>query len=209
MGRLPVDEMKLPLMSRLKRNSSDNFISQHIINGLLTELVSGVGTSDRCKDYTNFRNLKSYRLVNVPKHDNATTFYKLARCQDSMWVDSLLKILSGNSKEKKNAAEWLTTYFGKQYKEEMSAVTETMSFGVNKNMPSVYLHTMSTAIHVNMSQQRDIKSHNHDFFGCRMFEVEKDLKAKVTKKVIEPVHSTLDCVKPVSTEQEHSPEPEK
>jgi hypothetical protein len=106
-GRLQVDEVKLPLMCKLKRNSSDNFIIQHIIDGLLTELVYVVGTSDRCRDYTNCRNINSYRLVNVPKHDNATTFYKLARREDSVWVESLLEILSSNSKEKKDTAKWL------------------------------------------------------------------------------------------------------
>jgi hypothetical protein len=97
MGRLPVDEVKIPVLSKHKRNSSYNFTSQHIIHGLLTELVSVVGTSDRSVDCTNCRNSKSYRLVNVPKHDNAIIFYKLARRQDSMWVESLLEILSGNS----------------------------------------------------------------------------------------------------------------
>jgi hypothetical protein len=60
--------------------------------------------------------------VNVPTHDNATTFYKLARRQVNMWVESLLEFLSGNSKEKKYAAAWLATYLGKQYKEEISVV---------------------------------------------------------------------------------------
>jgi hypothetical protein len=47
----------------------------------------------------------------------------------------------------------------------------------------------------------------NDFFGRRMFEVDKDLKAKVAKEVVEPVHSTLEYVKLVSTKQEYSQEP--
>jgi hypothetical protein len=209
MGRLPVDEVKFPLLSELKRNITDNFISQHIINGLLTELISVVGTSDRSVDYINYRNSKLYRLVNVPTHDNATTFNNIARLQDNMWVESLLEILSGNSKEKKDAAEWLATYLGKQYKEEMSVVAETMSFGLNMKMPAVAFHAMSTMINGNVSQKRGIKRHMNDFFGRRMFDVDKDLKAKVAKKLVEPVHDTLDYVKPFSTEQACSQEPEK
>jgi hypothetical protein len=76
-------------------------------------------------------------------------------------------------------------------------------------MPAVAFHAMYTAINANVSQQCGIKRHMNDFFGWRMFDIYKDLKVKVAKKVVESVHGTLDYIKPVSTEQAYSQEPEK
>jgi hypothetical protein len=203
-GKFQVDESKFPLLCKLKRNTGDNFISQHIIDGLLIKIVSLVGTSDRFVDYINSCNSKSYRLVNVPKHDNDTAFYKLARHQDSHRVESLLDFLSGNLNEKKHAAECISTYLGNQYKDEVSAVAEAMSLCANKKMPAVAFHTMPTAINANISQQQGIKRHLHDLFGQRMFQVDMDLKGKVTKKVVEPIHGVFNYAKPVLTKQEYS-----
>jgi hypothetical protein len=135
--------------------------------------------------------------VNVPKHDNATTLYKLVRHQDSIWVESLLEFLSENSKGNKDSAKWLATNFDKQCKEELSVVAKTMSFGLNIKISAVNFHAMSTAIHANVSQQGGIKRHINDFFGRSMFEVDKDLKANVAKKVVEPVTGTMGYIKPV------------
>jgi hypothetical protein len=100
-------------------------------------------------------------------------------------------------------------YLGKQYKEDMSVVAETISFGLSKKVSNADFHAMYTAINANMSQQHGIKHHMNDFCDRRMFEIDTDLEAKVAKKVVESVQGILDYVKPVSTEHECSQDPEK
>jgi hypothetical protein len=141
---------EIPLLAKVNANKHDALIHHHYLDGLLTELVSLLGSDDRSVDYKNFRNGKCYRLVNVPKHENGTICFKLPYLKNNMWVESMLDFFAGDKCERNHAAKWMAMYFARYYKEEASSVATKLSMVPNKNMDAVSFQAMETAINANI-----------------------------------------------------------
>jgi hypothetical protein len=95
---------KIQLLEKVNANKNDNLIHRHYLDGLLTELVSLLGSHDRSVDYKKCWNGKCYHLVNVPKHESGTFFQKFSRLKKNMWVESMMDFLAGDECERKHAA---------------------------------------------------------------------------------------------------------
>jgi hypothetical protein len=82
-----LDADKFPVLASLNISNSDDFVTQHYVYGMLTELVYLFVKDNRCIDYKNYKNGTSQRLVSIPKHDDGAVFLKMARRPDTLWIE--------------------------------------------------------------------------------------------------------------------------
>jgi hypothetical protein len=76
----------------------------------------------------------------------------------------------------------------------MTRVADKLGLGKRK-MDSISFHSMATAIHMNVTEQRGIKRHFNDWTGRRMFETDKALKDRIIENVIKPTTGFFEYAK--------------